>query len=319
MVNWNTCELLRACLRSVGETLGAVSHEVLVCDNASADGSAEMVEAEFPEVRLVRNGENVGFARANNQLIELSRGEYVLLLNSDAQLREGTVQGLREFMDRHPRAGACSPQLRNEGGRIQAQGQQFPSLKRILTRCVRADFPPLGPYLVRSQKEAVRPPCDATEMEIVSAACLLLRRRALDEVGLLNRALFFFGEEADLCYRLRAGGWQVWCEPGVEALHLVGRSSRKNEDLDGGWQLVFGHVSFIRRFQGKLPAVAVCPVIGGFYLWSLAAYACRAVLLPWREGSLGLMKLYAVRLYRLGQTAISLAMSNEPDGSYRGT
>ncbi len=307
IVNWNTRNLLQSCLNSVRETLGDVAYEILVCDNASSDGSVEMVEAEFPEVRLVRNAENVGFARANNQLIEMSCGEYILLLNSDAQLHDGTISGLVEFMSNRPRVAACSPMLLNEGGRVQLQCQTFPNVLDVLRVAVRQHFPPFGPYLVRRASESRQCPSESAPSEIVSAACMLIRKAALDEVGLLNDKLLFYGEEADFCFRLKSRGWQVWYVPDVSATHLIGVSARQNDTLDTSWHLLRGKLMFLNRTRGRASLIACTSMLMIVFSWSMI-YSVPRSLIPWGEskgiGSLQIARQYFRRLVLVTQLLI---------------
>lgn len=302
IVNWNTKALLRDCLESVRGTCGELVCEILVADNASTDGSAEMVEAEFPEAVLVRNEANLGFARANNILIEQSRGEYILLLNSDAQLLDGTLEHLIQFMETHPHVGACSPRLLNSDGREQLQGHPFPSVGGILRTCVRSHFPPLGRFVVANRRESLASLTRRSQVDFVSGACLLVRRSALDQVGLLNDQLFFYGEEADLCVRLAENEWQVWHVPEVSAIHLGGESSKQNRNLDGSWELLKGKISFIRRHRGLFSAMAGLALMAGFFFWSLLANMGRLVLLfPFRGNAAGEVRQSCRRMVRTAE------------------
>ena len=195
--------------------------EVIVVDNASTDGSADMVAAEFPEARLIRNAENVGFPRGNNVGIAASAGRYVLLLNSDTMVPAGALARLVAFMDAHPQAGACSPRL------LQLDGTPQP----YAFGC----DPTLG-YLLRRgfSRLLFRRPlhdwgvAETIEVDWVSGACLLIRREAIDQVGGLDEAMFMYFEDNDWCRRMRLAGWQVYYVPTVAITHIGGAGLKQN-------------------------------------------------------------------------------------------
>lgn len=237
IVSWNTCELLRRCLESVCDSLRRIQYEVLVVDNASSDGSVRMVREMFPEARLVENRENVGFARANNQAIEVSSGRYLLLLNPDTEVKRCALQILVSFMDEHSLAGAAGARLLNPDGTLQASCFPAPTLSRELWRLFHLDA--LHPYACypvnrwRTQRPA--------EVETAQGACLILRREALEQVGLLDEDYFMYSEEVDLCYRLRQRGWKVYWVPEAVVTHHGGQSTRQ-----------MARSMFLRLYQGKL-------------------------------------------------------------------
>jgi N-acetylglucosaminyl-diphospho-decaprenol L-rhamnosyltransferase len=249
IVSWNTAALLRQCLLSLlsGKEREALK-EVIVVDNCSSDGSAEMVEGEFPQVRLIRNDENEGFARANNRGIDASTGDFVLLLNSDAVAGPETIAGLTQFMESHPDAGACGPRLVKPGGSSQAFSYgSDPSLPylfaRALNRTVRGRF--LHDWGGGEVKE----------VGWVSGACLMARKRAIDDVGLLDEKMFMYFEDNDWCLRMRGAGWKVYFVPLVSVVHFGGQSLAKNPDssffYDGSLKY------FYRKHYGPLSQLAL--------------------------------------------------------------
>lgn len=237
IVNWNTCELLAACLTSVYETLQGIEFETIVVDNASQDGSPAMVRSRFPQARLVKNGENVGFARANNQAIRKSDGRFVLLLNSDARLKPGTIQHLLAAMHQHERAGIVGPALEYADGSPQISYGRLPTLAseiaslfgldKLLTRAawgVRRQF---GGRQFGGQRSTngAQPASKPIETGLVSGACLLARRAMLDQIGLLDTGFFMFSEEIDLCFRAHQASWSVLHVPTAQAIHIGGGST----------------------------------------------------------------------------------------------
>ena len=228
IVNWNTCELLRACLRSL--LLGQHDDwEAIVVDNASTDASVTMAQSEYPSVSLIRNTENLGFARANNQGIQQSAGRYVLLLNSDTQIPPGALAGLVDFMDNQPDVGACSPQLRTAADLPQAYAfGNDPSLGYLLRRGLNRLLlnRPLHDWDV-----------DHTiDVDWVSGACLLLRREALAHVSRLDEQIFMYFEDVDLCRRIRQRGWRVCYVPQIQITHLGGQSLGQNPQAPAAYQ-----------------------------------------------------------------------------------
>ncbi len=232
IVHYNTPNLLRGCLESLrGCTL---PQEIVVVDNASPDRSVEAVCQDFPETRLINNPENMGFARANNQGLRYltpspREGEggvrYVLLLNADTVVQEGALETLVAFVENHPRVAAAGPRLLNADGSLQENAFAFPTLLMSAF-----DFFPLHGRLYHSrlngrytqtQGEAPFP------IDHPLGACLLLRRTALDQVGLLDEAYFMYVEEVDLCYRLKAAGWEVYHVPAARVVHYGGQSTRQ--------------------------------------------------------------------------------------------
>jgi GT2 family glycosyltransferase len=224
VVNWNTHDLLAQCLESVYAHPPSDEFEVFVVDNASADGSAQMVRERFPSVRLIKNHENVGFARANNQAIRESRGRYLLLLNSDTSVQPGVLYSMVRFLEEHPQAGAVGPKLLNPDGSFQASCADFPTLLSELLLITGLAHLIVGPYAPSPRPlphEAARP------VDWVAGAALLIRRSAIDQIGLLDEGYFLYSEETDWCWRLWQGGWEVWYLPNVAITHCAGASTRK--------------------------------------------------------------------------------------------
>lgn len=255
IVNWNTRELLAECLQSLTGAvssdpapsgLPSVTSEIIVVDNASADGSAALVREQFPHVQLIENKENVGFARANNQAICHSRGRYVLLLNSDTVVHPGALETMVAFMDAHTQAGACGPRLLNGDGSLQPSVHPMLTPWREFWRLIFLDrLWPLATYRQAAwDRDAPR------QVEVIKGACLLLRRRALDKVGLLDDQYFMYTEEVDLCYRLTQAGWGLWYLPQAVVTHF-GEASSKQVKEEMYIQLYRSKVQFYRKFGGQ--------------------------------------------------------------------
>lgn len=223
IVNWNTRALLQVCLASVRATMQSIPHEILVIDNASLDGSAAWLRATYPAIHLITNSENLGFAQATNQGLVECRGEFALLLNSDAQLQVGTVAALVEIMERNPRAGGAAPMLLNADGSFQAGPNDDLTLwnESLLA---------LG--LARLARHGHYPGHDKGApygaYAWLGGTCLLLRRAAWEQIGMLDPDYFMYTEEADWCWRARQAGWLLLYEPAATVIHLGGGSSRQS-------------------------------------------------------------------------------------------
>ena len=231
IVNWNTEAILRECLRSVYEYTRGISYEIFVVDNASRDKSVEMVKDLYPNVHLIVNERNKGFAAANNQALGLARGRYILFLNPDTVIHQGALERMVQFMEGHSEAGAMGCKLLNEDGSVQHSLRQFPSLGVAL---VEGTILRRLPFLRRRVKDFKMEGFSFDETKEVDAVCgaaLLVRKDVLDEVGPMDEAYFMFIEELDLCRRIWAKGHKIYFTPEARITHLGGES--RNQDPDG--------------------------------------------------------------------------------------
>lgn len=243
IVSFNTRQLLKECLDSIyaGLAESDLASEVIVVDNASRDGSAAMVREHFPQVKLIANEENRGFAAANNQALRaLGYGtggtphppssEYVMLLNPDTIVGGSALTTLVRFMDENPRAGACGARLLHSDGRFQHSAFAFPTLFQIFL-----DFFPInyrltdsclnGRYPRRFYQAGAPFPIDHP-----LGAALIVRREAIEQAGLLDERFFIYCEEIDWCLRIKAAGWGIWCVPEAKVVHHVAQSTRQFRD-----------------------------------------------------------------------------------------
>jgi len=231
VVSWRTKDLLRTCLTSVRELTGRLRAQTIVVDNASGDGSAKMVVTCFPEVLLLVNERNMGFAAANNRGLRHAHGRYLLLLNSDTVVLPGALDAMARYMDEHAEVGALGPRLLNADRSLQSSARDFPTLSRDVIALLEIERWPLaGVPATRYMRRGSLYWDDhrrTQPVDWVMGACLLLRREAITEVGLLDDGYFFFGEEMDLCYRLRQKGWDVVFFADAEIVHLGGQSAAR--------------------------------------------------------------------------------------------
>lgn len=223
IVNWNTKQLLLDCLASVYSTLKNVSFEIWLVDNASSDGSVETVESVYPDVNIIQNQENLGFAAANNKALRKIAGRYTLLLNTDTVLSEGAIEKLFSFMEDNPETGMACGQLLNEDGTKQNSIANFPSFLSLLCNetILRIFWPKRYPSKRQEYKEPI-------EVESCIGACLMVRKKAIDEVGFLDERYFFFMEETDWALSMRKAGWKSCFIPDAWIYHLQGQSTGHN-------------------------------------------------------------------------------------------
>ena len=252
--SWNTREFLDQCLRSVYETAKGFSFEVIVVDNASSDGSPEMVASKYPHVKLVRNRTNLGFAAACNIGFKHSTGRYFLILNSDTIVLPNAFAYLIQFMDEHPEAGAAGCRLLNRDGTLQRSCSKFPSVLTELFDALYLSklFPNsriFGGYsMYYWDFDQIR------EVDFAGGSCLIVRRETIEEVGLLDEGFFMYTEEADWCYRMWQHGWKVYYYPYAQVIHLGGESSRQfGKDIL--LHLYASRNRFIRKHHGVVAAV----------------------------------------------------------------
>jgi len=229
LVNYNVREFLRQALRSIKRALRELPSEVIVVDNASDDGSVELVREEFPEVRLIANSENLGFARANNQAIRLARGRYLALINPDTLVREDTFRTLVDFLEAHPEAGLVGCKVLNADGSLQlACRRSIPTPWVAFTKLsgLSSLFP--RTRLFGRYNLTYLDPDQTTEVEAVSGSFMVFRREIIESVGLLDEDYFLYGEDLDWCYRIRKAGWKIYYVPATSIVHFKGQSSRKS-------------------------------------------------------------------------------------------
>jgi hypothetical protein len=268
IVSWNTRQILEDCLKSIYSNPPAGDFEILVIDNYSSDGSAEMIRALFPQARLVVNTSNLGFAGANNQGIRLSQGRYVLLLNSDTQVKPGAFETLLRFMDQNPKVGVSGARLFNQDGSLQVSCFPEPTLGREIWRLFHMDrLRPLAVYPMDTW------PLDRPQyVHTLLGACLLIRHEVLDQVGLMDEGYFMYSEEVDLCHRIQRAGWLLAWVPQAQIIHYGGQST-KQVAQDMFLRLYRGKIRYFRKNNGWLAAQA-------YKLILIAASLGRLMLTP---------------------------------------
>lgn len=242
--------MLMRCLSAVAETVRDIEFEVIVVDNASDDDSVQACRTKFPTARVIVNAENAGFSKANNQGIAISTGQYILLLNSDAFVHANCVETVVRFMDTHPGVGAAGCKLVYESGELQRSCTAFPTLLTELWQGLYLDrlFPNsriFGKYWISYWDMS-----DSRPVDSIMGAFMMLRRSALDEIGLLDEDFFFYSEDVDLCYRLWNAGWLVHYVAEGTATHVWGGSGKPSSH-GNLIQLYASRLRFFRKHYGE--------------------------------------------------------------------
>jgi hypothetical protein len=232
IVNWNVRDLLRHCLTSIlslgpaNDPTSPLPFEIIVVDNASTDGSLEMLHADFSQITLIANRENRGFPAANNQGIAAAHGRYVLLLNPDTRVLEGALTKLVDFIEAHPDVGLVGPQLLHPDGRVQSSRRRFPTLATLFLESTWLEpWTPdalLDHYYFRDQPDDV-----VLDVDWVTGAAMLVRHETIQQVGGMDESFFMYSEELDWCRRIKAAGWRVVYQPAAQIVHHVGKSSEQ--------------------------------------------------------------------------------------------
>jgi len=271
IVSWNVRTLLRNCLLSVRESLEQMagdSVEVVVVDNASHDGTVDMLREQFPWARLIENDVNRGFAQANNLGIRQSNGRYVLLLNPDTELCPGALPSLLTFMKNRPSAGAAGAHLLNPDHSLQVSCSRFPTLLNEFWRLLHLDvFTDLARYSKETWLAAT-----PQAVDVVKGAALLVRRDVVERVGLLDEGYFMYTEEVDWCRQIKDAGWEIYWVPTARVIHYGGQSTRLEADQ-----------MFIELYRSKLQYFRKHSGIWAGQLYKmilLAAALARVVAIP---------------------------------------
>lgn len=250
IVNWNTRQDLMRCLASIFDNPPSCPFEVLVFDNASTDGSAQAVAAQYPQVSLEASPENLGFARANNRLAARAQGRLWLLLNPDTVVHPGALDTLVGYLlASHPQVAAVGPRLLNPDGSLQPSVERLPSLYKEWWRLLHLD----RLYPISTYSLSVLASLQAQRVEVLSGACLLVRREAVAATSLFDEEYFIYSEEIDLCDRLWRDGWELHWVPEAVVTHVRGQSTRQVPD-QMFIELYRTKIQFFRKRRGQVSA-----------------------------------------------------------------
>lgn len=291
IVNWNTREPLYNCIMSIYKNMTGRSFEIIVVDNASSDGSADMVRSEFANVKLITNTENRGFAAANNQGIRASKGRYILLLNSDTIVLNNSIDKTVAFADAHEQVAVIGCRVLNPDKTLQPTCFMFPSVvNMLLSSSYLYKLFPRNRFFGREQMTWWNRD-DICQVDVVTGCFMLVRRKAIDQVGMMDEWFFMYGEETDWCYRFKQTGWKVMFTPMSTIIHLGGQSSRKVK-AEMLIELRLSILKFIGKHHGWLKHKTACFLIILFFVVRIPVWFFVSVFGPERRKQ-AVIKLYA--------------------------
>jgi GT2 family glycosyltransferase len=277
IINWNTKKLLRDCLKSIEENKGCISLQIIVVDNASTDGSVEMIRTEFPKIDLIINKENLGFARANNAALPLVNGRYVFLLNSDTVVNSGTFDSSVSFLNEHKEVGCLAPKILNADGSVQHPCYiKEPSLVTEFISCfeLKKWFPVYDSIPAGNEIVEVAHGC---------GAALIIRKEIIDKIGLFDEKMIFSFEDADLCLRIRRSGWKIVHFPSAVIVHYGGQSRKLLND-QGINAMYKSRYVFFRKYHTKIFVFGIAAIHVTSSLWRIL-YTIIAFLIKRRSFS----------------------------------
>lgn len=294
VVAWNVRKLLQDCLDSVVAQTKDVHYEVIYVDNASKDGSVEMVRQRFPEVRVIENSQNNGFIKANNQGIEVARGRYVLLLNSDTLVLDNAIAKTVTFADAHADAAVVGCRVLNPDRTLQRTCFMYPSLLNMFLGATYLYklFP--GSRFFGRERMTWWAFDDVREVETVCGCYSLVRRDAIDQVGLMDPTYFVYGDDPDWCYRFRKAGWRVLFTPDAQIIHYGGQNTKQMASAFR-WQLEGSKLIFVRLHRSRWMFPIARLLVALFFLLRVP-YWCivGALRKEQRDKSFATVKTYSV-------------------------
>jgi len=278
IVNYNVKAFLEQCLIAIERARGELDIEIFVVDNASVDGSQAMVKKRFPSVKLIENDRNVGFSTANNQALEKAQGDYILILNPDTLIQEDTLLILKKHLDENHKLGAVGCKLLNPDGSYQINSRRsFPTPWVAFSRIVGlSKIFPRSRLFGQYNLTYINPDAE-TEVDVLSGSLMMLRRKALDQVGYFDEDYFMYGEDIDLSYRIKKAGWHILYTPATQAIHYKGESTKKSE-FSAITRFYSTMLIFIRKhFGGRYSFALRVLLTFGIYSRAVMAYLHQTV------------------------------------------
>jgi GT2 family glycosyltransferase len=277
IVAWNVRQLLHDCLKSVYDQTEGIDFEVIYVDNASEDGSVEMVVKDFPQVKMIENRENKGFIKANNQGIEISKGRYVLLLNSDTIVLDNAIAKLVQFADAHTEAAVVGCKVLNPDMTLQRNCFMYPSiLNMFLSTTYLYKIFPKSKFFGREHM-TWWDFNDVREVETVCGSCSLVRKEAIKQVGLMNETYFVYGDDPDWCYRFNKVGWKIIFTPDARIIHYGGQTTKQMARAFR-LQLHGSQLIFMKLYRSKLAFPFACLLAAMFFFLRVPYWLAKAVL-----------------------------------------
>src|SRR5256714_12219003 len=280
IICWNDLRVIQDCLRSIYEGTRSTEFEVIVSDNGSTDGSIAFIRENFPQVHVLENGINLRFGKGNNVGIRASKGEYVLILNPDTIIHDGTLDEWLRFADQHPEAGAFGCRVHNADGSYQESARPFPTAWRDLIAALY--MRPLGLMSDRFLSDRYSRWKGDTEREVdwQSGCCLLLRGELLKQLGGFDEQFFYYYEEVDLCRRVWQAGHSILYTPKVSITHLGGQSTKRRIPIAFELDKQITRYRYYHKYFGKRGARHCRRILLVWYLTRLAVYGLIQAIRP---------------------------------------
>ena len=282
-MSFNSLDYLKDCIGSIYSVPPDTSYDLIIVDNASTDGTSRFIAVDHPGIILISNKENIGFAAANNQAIKTTDSKYILLINSDCEVYKDSIDKLIDYMDKNPRVAAAGPKIINSDGSVQYSCRSFPSFFSAAAHSVLVHIYPNNPVSRKYMMTGIRRDRPVS-VDWVSGSCMMIRRKALEETGLLDEKYFMYVEDLDICYRMWKKDWEVHYVPDSEVLHHIGGSSRKtSSNEDQGRKSKRAQVRASYRMQKSV----------FYFFWKNYKGSIKVVLIPLLFMILGLRLLIA--------------------------
>lgn len=288
IVSWNVRDYLKACIESIYKHTKGINFEVIVVDNASSDGSANMVRKFFPEVKIITNKYNAGFSKANNQAINMSKGKYIAILNPDTLLIEDIFNPIVKYLEKHNDIGAIGPKILNEDEKsiqyVCARRLPNPFFDLIDYMKLYRKFPKIfgGSYMANWDHRTSR------FVEVLSGACMVIRKKVIDEVGLFDENQFMYVDDIDLCKRMIKFGWKIYYYADVSLIHYGGESSKKIKEFTNIKKLESKNYYYLKH-HGKIYSLTFCLLI---MFLNMGKYLRRKILRDRKEQVIELLEIY---------------------------
>ena len=267
ILTWNNQEVIKNCLDSIYSSAGDLNFEIIVVDNNSSDRTKEILKNSYPKVKLTTNVKNLGYAKGNNQGIEKSKGEFILLLNPDVKLIDDFLTKITKFLQEHPEAGALGPQLLNPDRSIQPSCREFPGYSAILWELSSLSHIFPGSKIFGRWRMRYFDHNSLAEVDQPMGSALLIRRKTLEEVGLFDTNFKMFFNDVDLCYRIKKAGWKIYFYPGAKAFHIKASSTQKAKA-----KMIFlshwGFYKFLKKYRTGWANEILSIFLGGLLLLS---------------------------------------------------
>jgi GT2 family glycosyltransferase len=277
--SWNAKKYLKRCIESIIINSGTYDREIIVVDNASTDGSVELIEKQFNNVKLISNDVNLGFARACNIGLTKSRGRYIILMNSDVEITKDSIERMVSFIDRHSDIGMLGPKIIGPNGNLQRSCMGFPTVWNTFCRALALDslFP--GSKLFGRYLMTFWPHDSICDVDVINGCFWMVRREALTQVGLLDERYFIYAEDTDWCRRFWDAGWKVVYYPEAQAIHYGGASS-SNAPVRFYIEMLKANLQYWQKYHNRPGRMSFLVIMGLHHVIRLIGESLRFIIKP---------------------------------------